>query len=81
MTNQCKKTAKLETLSKSADSHMLGVLEAKTEENEAEEIARGKKYKTTSWTRKTELSVLKGTQASSSMKENRFTPRYIFMKF
>lgn len=30
-----------------------------------------KKYKTTFWTRRTELSMLKGTQASSSMKENR----------
>lgn len=60
---------------------MLEVLEAKTKENETKEIARKKKYKTTFWTRETELSVLKGTQASSSMKEKRFTPRYIFMKF
>jgi len=79
--NARRQTAKLETLSKRTDSHILGVLEAKTKGNEAKEIARGKKYKTTFWTRKTELSVLKGTQASSSMKENRSTPRYIFMKF
>lgn len=69
-TEDCKRTV----------SHITGVLEAKTKENAAKKIHRGKKNHTTFWTR-TELSMLKGTQASSSMKENRSMPRSIFMKF